>query len=87
MILDYVNNYNEILWDVIVPKGIYYYYEVAYQTQSQVRNVPLITDTTKPYFVFSVKPELLVKINDNYLKKWNHKSFHVDNYALTRSQN
>ncbi len=82
MILDYVNNYNEILWDVIVPKVFYYYYEVAYQTQSQVRNVPLITDTTKPYFVFSVKPELLVKINDNYLKKWNHKSFHVDNYCF-----
>lgn len=82
MILDYVNNYNEILWDVIVPKVFYYYYEVAYQTQSQVRNVPLITDTTKPYFEFSVKPELLVKINDNYLKKWNHKSFHVDNYCF-----
>src|SRR5690554_1858610 len=82
MILDYVNNYNEILWDVIVPKVFYYYYEVAYQTQSQVRNVPLITDTTMPYFVFSVKPELLVKINDNHLKKWNHKSFHVDNYCF-----
>ena len=82
MILDYVNNYNEILWDVIVPNVFYYYYEVAYQTQSQVRNVPLITDTTKPYFEFSVKPELLVKINDNYLKKWNHKSFHVDNYCF-----
>lgn len=82
MILDYVNNYNEILWDVIVPKVFYYYYEVAYQTQSEVRNVPLITDTTKPYFEFSVKRELLVKINDNYLKKWNHKSFHVDNYCF-----
>lgn len=81
-ILEYVNKHNNIIWDVITPLVFKYFYDVRYRVQSETKTVPLIKNVSDDALWFKVKEDLLVNVNDNGVKKWKEKSFHVDNYCF-----
>lgn len=84
-IVEYVNKFNLILWDVIIYKVFSYFYRVDYHTESINVDVPLIrgvSEESQKTFSFSVKEELLLNMNNKYILKWKDKSFHVDNYCF-----
>src|SRR5690554_1415127 len=84
-ILSYVNKYNRILYEEIIYKVFNYYYRVQYKTETENIQVPLIrmkANEENKEFSFSVKEELLVSMNDEYIKRWKDKSFHVDKYCF-----
>lgn len=82
LILEYVNKYNIIIWDVITPIVFSYYYNVKYKTESETKIVPLIKNLPEDRLWFKVKEDLLININDEDIRKWKDKSFHVDNYCF-----
>lgn len=81
-LLNLVNKYNDIIYEELIPKVFSYYYEVKYTTSSTSKEVKLINSLDKNELVFHVKPELLVSITEPNLARFNHKSFHVDNYCF-----
>lgn len=81
-VLEYVNKYNLIIWDVITPRVFSYFYNVKYKTVSETKIVPLIKNVPENQLWFKVKDGLLVNVNDKYIRKWKDKSFHVDNYCF-----
>ena len=81
-ILNLVNEFNAIIQDELIPRTFYYFYNVKYSTESTSKEVELINTMGKNEFEFHVKQELLVKIDEPYLSKYKHKSFHVDSYCF-----
>lgn len=81
-LLKLVNQYNEIVKDVIFPKVFNYYYIISYTTESISKEVELINSLGENEFIFNAMPELVVNISDPTLIKYKDKSFHVDNYCF-----
>ncbi len=82
LILDYVNKYNQIIWDIIIPSVFEYYFEVKYNVETKIKEIPLIKDVPADKLSFNVKKHLLLNESDESIKKWKEKSFHVDNYCF-----
>jgi hypothetical protein len=81
-ITEVVNRHNEVLQDIIIPETFYHYYNVKHFTESVTKEVKLINDEIKTEFVFNVKPNLLVDMNDSFVRAYSNKSFHVDKYCF-----
>lgn len=81
-ILNFINQYNEIIFDILVTKIFEYFFEVKYSIESTSKEVELISTQGKSQFEFHVNPELLVNMGDPLLSKYKEKSFHVDNYCF-----
>lgn len=82
VIINYINKFNQLIFDILVPKVFQYFYEVKYSTESTSKEVELLSSEGKSAFEFSVTPELLVNMGDPLLSKFKDKSFHVDNYCF-----
>ena len=80
-ILSLVNQFNQIIQDILTPTIFNYFYEVRYSIEKATKEVELI-NSNKEEFVFNVKPELLVEMKENYVQKYIDKSFHVDKYCF-----
>jgi type III restriction enzyme len=81
-ITEFVNRHNEVLRDIIIPETFYHYYNLQHFTESVTKEVKLINDEIKTEFVFNVKPDLLVDMNDSFVRAYVDKSFHVDKYCF-----
>jgi len=81
-ILKLVNQYERLLFEVLIPSTFRYYYDVQYTIEKSVKEVELISSQKKNEFIFNVKPELLVTIDDKDIIKYVAKSFHVDKYCF-----
>lgn len=81
-ILYFINQFNQLIFNILVPKVFEYFYEVKYSTESTSKEVDLLSSQGKSEFEFSVTPELLINIGDPMLSKFKDKSFHVDNYCF-----
>jgi type III restriction enzyme len=82
-VLEKVNQYNDILYDIIVPKIFNTLYEVKSETESLERDVLLLKEPKDSgYYEFSSNPEMVVKESDNDVEKYKSKSFHADTYCF-----
>lgn len=78
-----VNEYNEVLYDVIVPKIFNTLFEVKYTIESEEKEVVLLKEPKNSgYYEFRANKDLVVTIDDDELKYYKHKSFHADNYCF-----
>lgn len=78
-----VSSYNDVLFDVIVPKLFDYLYELKEETVSETKVLPLIKyrkDTD--HFVFRTKQNLCINMSEKEVETFTSKSFHVDNYCF-----
>ena len=83
-ILNYINKYNDIIADVIIPCIFSYLYKIDYVTEKTEREVTLLKAPKDPdYYEFHAKDEFIIrqqskKISDDERKK----SFHADTYCF-----
>ena len=83
-ILGLVNKYNDVLYDVVIPKVFHSLYEVkCTQKTKDVDVVLLRIPKDKEYYEFSAKDDLVVTRNHNsFTPKEIAKSFHADTYCF-----
>ncbi len=84
-ILSYVNTYNEILYDVIIPKIFNTLYSVHFTTKTEDQELVLLRAPKgeKDFYEFSCEPDLVVKKDEyGFNKNYMDKSFHADTYCF-----
>lgn len=83
-ILEAVNKYNDILYDVVIPNIFHSLFEVkCTQKTKDVDLVLLHIPKDKGYYEFSAKDELVVtKDHNNFTQAEIAKSFHADTYCF-----
>lgn len=83
-ILEYVNRYNEIVYDVIIPNIFHTLNSVESEQHSEDVEITLLKEPTKAgYYVFSGKEGLVItKEHNNFTPAEILKSFHADTYCF-----
>lgn len=84
VILDAVNKYNEILYDVVIPKTFHALYEVKGTQKSEDVDMVLLREPKDAgYYEFSAKDELVVSKDSRVFTPAEiKKSFHADTYCF-----
>lgn len=83
-ILEAINKYNELLYDVIIPRIFNTLFEVKSEIKTEDRKLILLREPKEGgYYEFLAKPELVVKNTDQQFKPEEiAKSFHADTYCF-----
>lgn len=83
-ILKAVNEFNELLYDWIIPHLFNALYTITTTEQEEEKEIELVKDPDPPKigFSFKVTPELRVQASDKLVAPWVDKSFHLDNYCF-----
>lgn len=83
IVLSYVNNHNEIISDVLVPKIFKHLYEVTCSQETYEEEVSLLRPPKdSEYYEFSAKPGLVCFRDDVEFEYDSPKSFHADTYCF-----
>lgn len=85
LILNSINEFNDIIYDVIIPKLFYTLFEIIEFEHIEEREIELVKwppVNNNDAYTFRVSPELLVKSDDYRLNELIKKSFHLDNYCF-----
>lgn len=82
-IVGLISDYNELLYDELIPAIFNYLYDLKEKTETKEKMVPLI-QYPKGYdhFVFRSTEKLTIERNDPLVKKYSSKSFHTDRYCF-----
>lgn len=86
IILNYVNNYNEIIYDIIIPKLFNIFYEIKITQEEIEEEVLLVREPKEGIYKFSTKEELFITKDDLRVREFNEKSFNVDTYCFDSSK-
>jgi hypothetical protein len=81
-VLDKVNEYNDLLYDWVIPRIFRALYEIVESQEIEDREIKLVNDPPKGFYEISNLPELTVSIEDDQAKQKQHKSFHLDHYCF-----
>ncbi|MDC3415106.1 DEAD/DEAH box helicase family protein [Aquibacillus sp. 3ASR75-11] len=81
-ILDYVNKYNELLYDWIIPRLFNEMYDIESYDKIEEQEINLVKEPEQGYYEMSANPNLVVDVNDDYFSNWLDKSFHLDTYCF-----
>ena len=82
VILECVNNYNEIIYDVIIPKLFDIFYEIKVILEEKEEEVLLVKEPKDGVYNFSTKEGLYITKNDLKVREFSDKSFNVDTYCF-----
>lgn len=84
-ILKFVNNFNEILYDEIIPKIFNHLFEIDKKTETIEEEIELIKDPkeklNEDFYGFKSEDGLVVKIGE-IEERLRNKTFHVDTYCF-----
>jgi hypothetical protein len=81
-ILKYVNKYNQLLYDIIIPKLFHYFWDIVDKITTEEEEVELVNPPESGFFPRHVKKQLLVVDNEPSIRQFVQKSFHLDNYCF-----
>lgn len=82
-ILDAVNEFNELLYDVVIPKLFDLLYELSPQTEETPYEVELVKVPEKGYYEFTAdKNKVVLRTDQNIKEDQREKSFHLDAYCF-----
>ncbi|KYG33627.1 TnsA endonuclease N-terminal domain-containing protein [Priestia endophytica] len=81
-ILEYVNTYNELLYDWIIPKLFNEIYTLESYEKKETKEINLVKKPKEGYYQVNANPKLTVEINDVAFKTFIGKSFHLDTYCF-----
>lgn len=77
-----VNEYNELLYDEIIPKLFHEIYEIEEFDKADEIEVQLVKDPVEGYYSVKYKNDLLASRESTEFSQWKDKSFNVDNYCF-----
>lgn len=81
-ILELVSNYNEILYDWVIPKIVKFIYEIEVEVKSEEKDIILLKQSDEGYYKFKADPELVITKDDLQVEDVKEKSFHADTYCF-----
>lgn len=82
-ILEKVNTYNEIIYDVLIPKIFSTLNEIKANVFSQDKAILLLREPKDAgYYVFHAEPELVIRNTDANVAGFINRSFHADTYCF-----
>ena len=77
-----VNEYNELLYDEIIPKLFHEIYEIEEFDKADEIEVQLVKDPVEGYYSVKYKNDLIASRESTHFAQWKDKSFNVDNYCF-----
>ena len=82
-IVEIVNKYNQILYDIIIPNIFNYLYEVRYFTQNEEIEIDLVKEPIgKDFYLVTAKKDLIASLEDKIYEPYLSKTFHLDKYCF-----
>jgi type III restriction enzyme len=81
-LLRYVNQYNQLLYDRIIPALFNALYEIETTDTNEELEVELIKKPKEGFYKITAKKDLLAAMDDPKFDKVREKSFHLDHYAF-----
>lgn len=82
-ILEVVNKYNDVLYDIIIPKILHTLYKITHTTTTEEKDVKVL-DYPKDGkdFKFHAKHNLIIHYEDDDVREYRDKSFNADAYCF-----
>lgn len=77
-----VNEYNELLYDYLIPRLFHQLYDIEAQEENEEHEVELVKIPPQGYYECSAVPEDIVRDTDIDNEKYRYKSFHLDTYCF-----
>lgn len=78
-----VSQYNEIIYDWLIPELFKRFYELREYKEEEEREVELVKKPVgKDYYDVTAKPDLTCKLSDSECVEYKTKSFHLDHYCF-----
>ncbi|MFW5891078.1 MAG: type III restriction endonuclease, partial [bacterium] len=81
-ILKRVNEYNELIFDYIIPNLFNQFYEIKVFRNENEEEIELTKDPGQEGYTVSAIPELVAEINTDDYSQYKDKSFHLDTYCF-----
>ncbi|TCD31220.1 type III restriction endonuclease [Bacillus wiedmannii] len=81
-LVELVSDYNEVLYDHIIPKLFEFLYELKPYESKEEYQVDLVKEPKEGYYQVTAKPELVAELSQSEYKAFKEKSFHLDTYCF-----
>ena len=81
-ILRKVNEFNELLYDWIIPHLFNALYDLEEFKHEEEKEIELVKEPENGYYPVRANPDLVVKDDEQAVRNYEHKSFHLDTYAF-----
>lgn len=83
-ILKWVNTFNDVLYDIVIPRLFSLLFEVDSEIETIERDVELVKPLgiDKTHYTIHAKPEMVISKADKDVKEWVEKSFHLNHYCF-----
>ena len=81
-ILRNVNEFNELLYDWIIPRLFHALYDLQERTHQEPEKIELVKEPEEGYYKVRANPDLVAQDTDAVWSDCEHKSFHLDTYAF-----
>ena len=81
-VIDSVNEFNELLYDVVIPNLFHEMYDITEYEQSEDVELELVKQPAGGFYQIKYKQGLLASLTDNKYQSFKDKSFNVDNYCF-----
>ncbi|PTV93159.1 type III restriction/modification enzyme restriction subunit [Halanaerobium saccharolyticum] len=81
-ILEFVNQYNEIIYDHIVPILVDNLYEIESYEHEEKEEIKLIKDPEEGYYEVKALPDYVIDKDDDIARNHKSKSFHLNPYCF-----
>ncbi|MGN4752786.1 TnsA endonuclease N-terminal domain-containing protein [Bacillus cereus group sp. MYBK220-1] len=81
-LVELVSDYNEVLYDHIIPKLFEFLYELKPYESKEEYQVDLVKEPKEGYYQVTAKPELVAELSQSEYIAFKEKSFHLDTYCF-----
>ena len=81
-ILQRVNEFNELIYDEIIPRLFEVLYELKEFENHESEEIELVKEPESGYYQVRANPDLVTKETDTEVSNYDDKSFHLDTYAF-----
>ena len=81
-ILRRVNEFNELLYDWVIPRLFNALYDLQEYTNHEPEEIELVKEPEDGYYKVRANPDLVAQDTDAVWSDYEHKSFHLDTYAF-----
>ncbi len=82
VILEHVNQYNELLYDEVIPKLFRHLYELEEYEHTEEEEIDLAKLNEEDELFFQADPENVIEMSDGTFASKNKKSFHINPYCF-----
>ncbi|HFK1511938.1 MULTISPECIES: TnsA endonuclease N-terminal domain-containing protein [Bacillus cereus group] len=81
-LVEIVSDYNEVLYDHIIPKLFEYLYELKPYESKEEYEIDLVKESKEGYYQVTAKPDLVAEVSQGEYTAFKEKSFHLDTYCF-----